>query len=216
MKTVLCFGDSNTHGTMPMRRREDERRFAPHQRWPGVLRQALGEDWDVIEEGLPGRTIGRDDPVEGADRNALRYLRPCLQTHGPLDVVAFMLGTNDFKARFGASAAEIAEGIHALIDMVREHATPRGSTPTVLVICPPPVVEVGCLADMFTAGSHKSRQLATHMKRAALERQVLFLDAGEHIGVSPLDGIHLEVDAHHRLGGLVAEKLLGMPRTKRA
>jgi lysophospholipase L1-like esterase len=207
MKTVLCFGDSNTHGTTPMRRRDDVRRFGPTQRWPGAMRPILGHCWEVIEEGLPGRTIARDDPVEGADRNALRYLRPCLQTHGPLDMVVFMLGTNDLKARFGATPYDVAEGVHALIDTVRDHGALEGVVPQVLIVCPAPLVETGCLADMFTGGAHKSRQLAVPMKRAAQERQAGFLDAGEHVGVSALDGIHLDVDAHHRLSQVVAEKL---------
>jgi lysophospholipase L1-like esterase len=214
MKTVICFGDSNTHGSMPMRRRDDHRRFGPTQRWPGVMRQALGECWQVIEEGLPGRTIGRDDPVEGADRNALRYLRPCLQTHGPLNLVVFMLGTNDLKARFAASPYDVAEGVHALIDTVREQGVMEGLVPQVLIVSPAPLIETGCLADMFTGGANKSRQLAVPMKRVAQERQACFLDAADHIGVSALDGIHLDVDAHHRLGQAVADKVREMGKAR--
>ena len=63
-RTVLLFGDSNTHGTMPMPDLGFSGRFGRAERWPGRLRHLL-PDWDVIEEGHPGRTTVHDDPVEG-------------------------------------------------------------------------------------------------------------------------------------------------------
>lgn len=203
--TLLCFGDSNTHGTQPMRHRDDARRLGRGERWPGVLQAALGPDWHVIEDGLPGRTIGRDDPVEGADRNALRTLPASLQAHRPLDVVVFMLGTNDFKARFGASAKQIAEGAHALIDMVIANTLPSAARVQVLLVCPPPIEEHGVLADMFSGGAARARGLAVAMRAVAAQRGVAFLDAGEHIAVSTEEGIHLDAAAHARLGVVIAE-----------
>jgi lysophospholipase L1-like esterase len=100
MTTVLCFGDSNTHGSVPMHHRDDIRRFGPDERWPGVLRKELGAGFTVIEEGLPGRTTLRDDPIEGVYKNGLWYLRACLESHRPIDLMTLMLGTNDLKSRF--------------------------------------------------------------------------------------------------------------------
>jgi len=208
MKTLLCFGDSNTYGTVPMLQRSDANRWGPELRWPGVLQHALGREWQVLEEGLPGRTIARDDPVEGADRNALRYLRPCLQSHGPLEVVVFMLGTNDLKARFGASAQQIAEGLHALIDTTLETAVADHAATQIVVVCPAPVAEVGCLSAMFSGAAEKSRQMATHYQRIAAQRAVAFVDAARHISASALDGIHLDKEAHAALGLALAGKVL--------
>jgi len=97
MPIILCFGDSNTHGSIPMRDRDDSRRFGPDERWPGVLRNELGAGWTVIEEGLPGRTTLHDDPIEGVYKNGLWYLRACLESHRPIDLMTLMLGTNDLK-----------------------------------------------------------------------------------------------------------------------
>lgn len=212
MKTLLCFGDSNTYGTMPMRHRDDARRLGPAERWAGVLRERLGAGWHVVEEGLPGRTIGRDDPVEGADRNALRTLPASLQSHRPLDVVVFMLGTNDLKARFGASAAAIAEGAHALIDMVWEHTLPGHERPRVLLVSPPPIGEHGVLADMFSGGAAKAAALATPLRAVAVARGVAFLDGGAHARMSAEEGIHLDPAAHRSLGEAVAAAVrAGLP-----
>ena len=43
----------------------------------------------------------------------LGYLRPCLNTHKPIDFVIMMLGSNDLKRMFHASAQEIADGAEA-------------------------------------------------------------------------------------------------------
>lgn len=61
MKTILCYGDSNTWGYDPVTGGRLER----DRRWPGVLRTQLGEGYLVIEEGLNGRTTVWDDPIEG-------------------------------------------------------------------------------------------------------------------------------------------------------
>src|SRR5262245_55715080 len=67
LRTVLCFGDSNTHGQIPGRGPLE--RYRRDQRWGGVLEKNLGPGWQVIEEGLSGRTTVRDDPIEGPHKN---------------------------------------------------------------------------------------------------------------------------------------------------
>ena len=64
----------------------------------------------MIEEGLPGRTTVHADPIEGAYKNGLAFLPAVLETHRPVDLVVLMLGTNDLKRRFGASAATVFPG----------------------------------------------------------------------------------------------------------
>src|SRR5207302_5829797 len=46
MRTLLCFGDSNTWGYDPESGTET-RRFPRDVRWPGRLARALGNDWEV-------------------------------------------------------------------------------------------------------------------------------------------------------------------------
>ena len=108
MKTVLLYGDSNTYGTAPMGALGDARRFGADIRWAGHVARALAGRAEVIAEGHPGRTTVHDDPIEGAHRNGLSVLPAILESHAPLDVVAIMLGTNDLKARFSVTAADVA------------------------------------------------------------------------------------------------------------
>ena len=74
IKTILCYGDSNTHGTCPMAHIDDVRRFGRHERWPGRMASVLGRDYHVIEEGHPGRTTAHPDPLEGAHKNGQAVL----------------------------------------------------------------------------------------------------------------------------------------------
>ena len=46
-RTILCYGDSNTHGTMPMPGLGAMGRYDRHTRWPGQL-AALLPGWQVI------------------------------------------------------------------------------------------------------------------------------------------------------------------------
>jgi lysophospholipase L1-like esterase len=216
IRTVLCYGDSNTHGTMPVTQPGMLSRFDETDRWPGVLRGQLGADWRVIEEGLPGRTTVHDDPIEGRHKNGLTTLRPCLESHLPLDLVVLMLGTNDLKARFSVPAADIASSAEVLLkEIVACNAGPGGRAPDVLLVAPVPIEEVGFLGAMFEGGAAKSSQLAPLYAEVAERQGAAFFNAGTVARVSPVDGIHFEADQHHRLGGALAEAITRAGQARR-
>jgi lysophospholipase L1-like esterase len=56
MPVIVAFGDSNTWGYDPA----TGGRFPRPQRWPSVLQRELGADFEVIAEGLNGRTTVHD------------------------------------------------------------------------------------------------------------------------------------------------------------
>ncbi len=203
MKTVLCYGDSNTWGYDPA----TQTRYPRDVRWPGVLRKELGDDYLVIEEGLNGRTTVWDDPIE-LDKNGATYLRPCIQTHKPMDLVIIMLGTNDLKTRFSLPAYDIASGAGVLVDIVmKSDAGIDDGAPQVLLIAPPQAVELTGFAEMFEGAIEKSAGFAKHYRRVANEKECNYLNAGEFVKSSPLDGIHLESDMQASLGRAVAAKV---------
>jgi lysophospholipase L1-like esterase len=206
MKTVLCYGDSNTWGYEPA----SGDRFSEDLRWPGVLARELGSEFRVIEEGLNARTTVREDPVEEY-KNGKDYLRPCLESHRPLDVVIIALGVNDLKARFFASASDAADGAGILVTIAqRSGAGPDGSPPAVLLMAPPPVGRLTELAEMFAGAEEKSRGFARQYRRVAEKYGCELLDAGEQVRASDLDGIHLEVGEHRKLGEAVAARVKEM------
>ena len=214
--TILCYGDSNTHGTKPLLQPGVLQRYEAHERWPGVVRDRLGAGWTVVEEGLPARTTVHDDPIEGRHKNGLAYLQACLESHLPLDLVVLMLGTNDLKARFSVTPADIASSVEVLLkEVVARNAGPDGGTPRLLLVAPVPIEEIGFLGAIFEGGAAKSRELASLYEQVAARQRATFLDAGAVIEVSPTDGIHFEVAQHRRLGEAVAEAIAGMGIARR-
>lgn len=208
-RVLLCFGDSNTHGTAPMHGLHDLGRLGRDARWPRRMAQALGPGWEVIEEGHPGRTTVHDDPVEGPHRNGLRVLPAILESHRPIDLVLIKLGTNDMKFRFSVTAADVGLSLERLVREIRlSGCGPDGGAPDVLLIAPPPLVETGCLAGMFHGGAEKSTRLGPEIAAAAARAGVPFIDAGAHIAVSPLDGIHYDAEAHAVLAHALAEAVV--------
>jgi lysophospholipase L1-like esterase len=211
--TILCYGDSNTWGWDPA----GMKRFAPDVRWTGVLAAALGDGYRIIEEGLNGRTTVFDDPFD-PDRNGRTYLSPCLKSHAPLDVVVLMLGTNDLKTRFSASAYEIADGAGRLLEVIQHSGSgPGGGVPLVLLVAPPPVGDTARFGgdDPAYAGSElswanaieTSRLFGSQYRRVADAYGVGFFDAARVVTSSELDGIHWEAEAHRAFGEAVATRL---------
>ncbi|MDJ1015558.1 MAG: GDSL-type esterase/lipase family protein [Paracoccaceae bacterium] len=205
MPRVLIYGDSNTFGTGAMRSLADDPIMTHEERWAGVMTADLGPGWDVVIEGLPGRTTVHDDPIEGAYRNGLRTLRAILESHRPIDLLIICLGTNDLKQRFGLGTRDVALGVARLVD----EASRLEIVGKTLVICPPPVLERGDLAGIFVGAEALSAGLADEMQRFAAESGAEFLDAGAHISVDPLDGVHWSVESHATLGRVVAGKVRG-------
>lgn len=203
MKTILCYGDSNTWGYDP----KTAKRLDYNSRWPGVVRNTLGSDYYIIEEGLPGRTTVWDDPIE-EHKNGKTYLLPCIFSHMP-DLVIIMLGTNDLKYRFSLTASDISKGAKLLANMVlKSNAGPEGeSSPYVLLIAPPPVARLTGFAEMFINAEEKSLKFGEYYSMAAKECGCHFLDAGSIIHSSDMDGIHLEKSQHEKLGKEIASKI---------
>jgi len=162
----------------------------------------------VVEEGLGGRTTVRDDPIEGAHKNGRTYLRACLESHRPIDLMTIMLGTNDLKARFAASASDIAQGAASLAETaLRSGCGPNGGAPAVVLISPPAVGKLTDMAEMFEGSEEKSRRFPVHYRRFAEQSGLVFLDASEVVVSSDLDGIHLEAGEHRKLGEAVADRV---------
>ena len=125
MKNILCYGDSNTFGSIP-----GGGRYPYGVRWPGRLAGLLGADWHLIEEGMGGRTTVWEDPLEPG-RCGIRYLPVALCSHQPLDMVIVSLGTNDCKASFHAPAGLIAQGLGRILSCIQRHPYTTGRVPDV-------------------------------------------------------------------------------------
>ena len=211
MPLLLTFGDSNTYGSLPIEVEGERNRLDPDARWPGVAALALGTDWTLTEEGLPGRTTCHPDAEMGPHMDGRVGLFIALESHGPIDLMTLMLGTNDLKTLHDVSAREIADDIGTLLDIaLSDELQERHAGFDILLICPPPILEQGVIADQFVGGRSKSLDLSALYSEVANARDVAFLDAATVIESSPIDGIHFGADMHERLGQAVADMVQDM------
>ena len=189
MKTIVCFGDSNTWGYVPGSVNE---RFPRDVRWPARLATALADQAEVIAEGLNGRTATIESPVaEG--RNGLPYLVPCLRSHAPVDILVIYLGTND---AYWLEPMMVARSIGRLVKVARgAEAGPGGGAPGMLVVCPPPF------------GGH---ELASVFGDVCDELGCELLDLAGVATYSELDGAHLEAAGHIAVAAAVEQRVRGM------
>ena len=116
--------------------------------------------------------------------------------------IAWLARRKDAEGRPWLTPAEIA----GLLDLALglEIQTRHGGF-QLLLICPPPVLETGALAGDFWGARVKSQALPSLLAALAASRGCGFLDAGQVIEVSAVDGVHFEAEAHRRLGLAVAE-----------
>jgi lysophospholipase L1-like esterase len=200
MKSVLCYGDSNTWGANPT-----GPRFNRQERWTALLQTHLGPEYYVIEEGLGGRTTVWDDPIE-PNRSGKAYLLPCLESHNPLDLVILMLGTNDLKKRFDVPPSDIGRGVELLVQMIQASKTgPNGDAPQILLVSPILVQGLSeSLAEMFLGAEEKSKHLAKYYQGVAQTYGCRFLDAATVTPPAVGEGLHLDAEGHKLLAKALA------------
>jgi lysophospholipase L1-like esterase len=212
MKTILCYGDSNTWGYNPR-----GGRYGPETRWPMAMASLLnggsiapksdGGFW-VVEEGLNGRTTCLEDPVEG-DRNGLRQMIPILRSHRPLDLVVVMLGTNDLKHRFNPSPFEVSHGAQLVAKTALKSECGRSDgEPKVLLVSPPPLVDAPAFRQIVAENAIEiSQKLPAYYRACAKECGALFFDAGTAVSSSEVDGVHWEAEGHLSFARAMAEEV---------
>lgn len=198
-KTVLCYGDSNTYGYNP----QTGLRYPKNIRWTGILKNLLGEGYDVIEEGCNGRTTVFDDPIEGW-KNGIGYLKPCLNTHKPVNIVILMLGSNDLKNVFHASATDIAAGAEYLVDIIRAFTEEKQGFIPEIILCSPIHIGSNVVTGPFSANFdetaiERSHAFSTYYKCVAGRKDCIFFDASKHAGPSVHDGLHMDPESHQTL-----------------
>jgi lysophospholipase L1-like esterase len=200
MQQILVYADSLSWGIIPGTRQ----RHPFDVRWPGVLENGLnarGQSVRVIEDCLNGRRTAWDDPFKPG-RNGLVGLAQRIEIHSPLVLVILMLGSNDFQSVHPHNAWHAAQGIAALVGVIRNAPIEPGMVvPPVLVVAPPPIqTPKGLGAHKFSGGDLKCAGLADAYRETAAVLACPFFDAGTVVSASRVDGVHLDAAAQITLG----------------
>lgn len=203
MVTLLCFGDSNTWGYNPA----TWERYPLDIRWPGVLQNELGESYRVIEDGQNGRTAVEGKIFTGFNTSKTDLVST-LANYSPLDLVILMLGTNDLLMRSSVSRDDVGKGIDVLLDIIRHSgAGPVSSAPAVLLLAPPPIGSPAGKTEALDSAVTQSHFFAERYASIAADFGCAFLNAGEIVRSSEIDGSHLDASEHKKLGLAVAKRV---------
>jgi lysophospholipase L1-like esterase len=210
VKRILCFGDSNLWGRIPGD--VNTARFPANKRWTGVLQNSLGNNFEVIEEGLNGRTTDKESPFKEG-KNGAKYLLSCIESQNPLDMVILSLGKNDLKAQYNETAKSTGEGMRECVEVViKEGKDKNENAPKILLMIPAVIeekerVRFGKKVVDFLGAKDKSLELMGIYKKIAEEYNLYVFDVNDFIKVSNTDGVHLDEGSHKKLGQALYKKL---------
>ena len=206
MKTILAFGDSNTWGLVP--KSEPFKRYPENVRWTGVL-QGLLDDARVVEEGLCGRTTIFEDELRPG-RKGLAMLPMILESQYPVDAAIIMLGTNDCKSVYGASAHTIGMGMELCIDELKKHIPAE----KILLVSPIFLGNDVWWPDMDPEFGPRSVEVSKELKaiyaRIAERKGTAYLAASDHASADASDNEHMNEKSHAGFAEAVYEKLVEM------
>lgn len=195
MKQILCFGDSNTYGLIPA----TKDRYDWNTRWTGILSKKIEKNgYRVVEEGLCGRTTIFEDATRKG-RKGENLLPIILETHKPIDTVVLMLGTNDCKTAYGATAEKIGSGIELLIKQIKD------SDPDINIILVSPIElgegvwEEGFDTEFNENSVEVSKQLPEVYRKIAERYDTDFVAASDYARPSSEDREHLNEFGHRKL-----------------
>lgn len=106
---ILIYGDSNVWGD----RGFSENgvllgRYATKQQWPNILQQLLGDEYDIIQAGLCGRTAGEYAEQAPYLGGKIGY-EIALREASPVEGVIIALGVNDAQNESASSKQIVAD-----------------------------------------------------------------------------------------------------------
>ena len=211
MEQIIAYGDSNTWGLNPVLKN----RYPDGVRWTGILRSRLGTvGLTLTEEGLCGRTtVFRDPRREGLV--GAESIPQVLTRNPQASAAIIMLGTNDCKKAFSASAEKIGEGLERCLEALETRIAPE----RILVISPPVLGEDVWRPEKDIDFDRRSVRVSAELKKVfsgiARKRGHLFLAASDYVRPSEYDDEHLNAEGHSILAEAVYRKIVRYFRTEK-
>ena len=208
MKNILCFGDSNTWGYDPA----TQTRFSKDIRWTGVLQQLLGSNYNVIEEGLNGRTTNVNEKQDHGlgyfrpFRSAMDLLSILIETNSPLDLIVVMLGTNDLKTNFNQSSEMIAKNMRLVCESIIDNDYFQSKS--IILVSPTHINEESPnLLDSFVGTTQASQSFSNSYRKISDDLDLYFLDASESVKTNKIDGLHWDAMQHSDFANSLFNKI---------
>ena len=211
MEQIIAFGDSNTWGFNPVLKD----RYPEHIRWTGILRHRLSlKGFLLTEEGLCGRTTVFEDPRRSGMKG-VEDIGRILERNPDAAAAIVMLGTNDCKKVFHASAEDIGAGLERVLDAFEKRIRPE----RILVVSPVVLGRDIWKPEKDPEFDRQSAAVSGELKKVYAEtarrRGHLFLAASDHVRPSVYDDEHLNAEGHGILADAIFQALADWIAEKR-
>lgn len=191
-KRVVCYGDSNTYGYDP--RGVLGGRYPEDALWTTLIGS---DDRIVINEGQNGRTIPKF-PWEKSE--ALHIMK----SHGPVELIIVMLGTNDIIVHWDFKAADVAA---CMENFLSELKTANADKQVLLIA--PPAIESGQF-QMEPRLLVESQKFGDCYRAVADRLGIAFADASDWQVEAAFDGVHFSEKGHAAFARGLGQKLTEM------
>lgn len=186
MSTILCYGDSLTWGFEPI---TQERQ---NYRWTRQLAKSLSPTFEIIEEGLCGRTVA----------DGLSTFTPIVKSHLPFEILVLFIGTNSTKNIFKQTSQTICTDIRKYFSQLKadclEYDYP---VPKVILISPPDInlKSVDPTWGFDQSSADLLKQIDAGYQDLASEFSAHFLSGYQILGQGSGDGVHLSLTQNQLL-----------------
>ena len=198
MKKCLFYGDSNTYG-VDITGGHSGARYPEDVRFTGILQESLKDEWKFVVEAKVGRCIPSME-------FELEEFEEILKNAGEIDLLAIMLGTNDYLSHSKPDTERVADRMRALIGRLFEKEVYNSRKIEILIIAPPKLNFTG--DRYYEKFSTLDGGLSKVLEKVTKEEGLYFADAGSLDLPVEKDGIHLTVTAQKPL----SEYLVGVFR----
>ena len=201
MKKILCYGDSNTFGYNPC----DASRYDEHTRWTAILQNILGDEYEVIEQGMCDRT-GIADNDKGLAFSAQKHFPAFMSDAKGVDILVLWLGTNDLQFKYNLSLDEIENGLEKLI-LVAQNYTEK------IVLIPSVELSDNILDGYFRCqfdniSVSKSKEMSKIYTKLSQIYNLEYFDINKFVKPSATDGLHYDSEGHRIIAQKLSEFLL--------
>ena len=195
MKKCLFYGDSNTYG-VDITGGHSGARYPEDVRFTGILQESLKDEWEFAVEAKVGRCIPSME-------FELEEFEEILKNAGKIDLLAIMLGINDYLSYSKPDAKRVADRMRALISRLFRKEDYSSRRTKILLIAPPKLDFTG--DRYYEKFSTLDGGLSEALEEVAKEFGLFFADVGSLDLPVGKDGIHLTVKAQKPLAEYLLE-----------
>lgn len=203
MKKILIYGDSNVWGDNFITRK----RIPDELQWSNILQKELGNDYKILQEGLPGRVAGSIEK-EKKFKNGQDTFLSTFKTNAPVDIIIIALGTNDLQIKYDRDSGYIIDDLLWYKDILEQEYADEDNKnkyfkkeklPEIIYILPTHFTTVRRDNPIFNNHSEiKRQQIIKSFNDNKIIKSYVFNDLELFA-----DGIHLNYNGHAKLANYV-------------